>query len=129
MGNFKIREFRRAKDIRQGDFATILGLSQSNLSRVETNGIDLTEKQLDMLRQEYGRETVDAYITDSAEQIKVGEIPPFKGGNLALLDLLSVVKKQNETICQQIDMQNQIQIQLTAISTSLVTLLEKLSIK
>ena len=39
MGNFKIREFRKAMNLYQDELAEILGLTQSNLSRYETNGV------------------------------------------------------------------------------------------
>ena len=127
MGNFKIREFRKAKGLFQDKMAELLGLTQSNLSRYETNGIDLSDEQLDKLRSVYGKEDVDSFLTDSAEQVREKAIPEIQSDNLTVLDLVTIIKKQNETICMQVDVQNQFSKQLTSMNERLLTLLEKFS--
>lgn len=127
MGNFKIREFRKAKGLFQDKMAELLGLTQSNLSRYETNGIDLSDEQLDKLRSVYGKEDVDGFLTDSAEQVREKAIPEIQSDNLTVLDLVTIIKKQNETICMQVDVQNQFSKQLTSMNERLLTLLEKVS--
>ncbi len=127
MGNFKIREFRKAKGIFQEEFAQTIGLTQSNLSRYETNGIDLTDSMLDKLRQRYGKEDVDAYMTDSAEQIRDKELPSSTIDGITMLDMVTIIKKQNDTICQQIEQQKEFTKQLTQMNQRLLDLLEKIN--
>ena len=127
MGNFKIREFRKAKGIYQDKMAEIVGLTQSNLSRYENNGIDLSEEQLDKLRAHFGKEEVDAYLTDSSEQIHDKSIPESQSDSIFSLDMLTVIKKQNETICKQVEAQNEFSRQLTSMNERLLALLEKVS--
>lgn len=126
MGNFKIREFRKAKGIFQEEMAAVIGLTQSNLSRYENNAIDLTDEMLNKLREKYGREDVDAYLTDSAEQIRDKDIPIDRKDELTMLDLITIVKKQNETISQQIEAQNAFARQLSSMNDRLLSLLEKI---
>ena len=127
MSNFKIREFRKAKGLYQDQMAEILGLTQSNLSRYETNGIDLTDEQLGKLRERFGKDDVEAYMTDSAEQVRDKSLPNSMKDELTVLDLVSIVKKQNDTICQQVELQNQFTRQLTSMNEKLLNLLEKVS--
>lgn len=127
MSNFKIREFRKAKGLYQDQMAEILGLTQSNLSRYETNGIDLTDEQIGKLRDRFGKDDVEAYMTDSAEQVREKSLPNSMKDDLTVLDLVSIVKKQNDTICQQVELQNQFTRQLTSMNEKLLNLLEKVS--
>lgn len=126
MANFKIREFRKAKGLYQDEFAQIVGLTQSNLSRYENNDIDLTYEMIEKLRQKFGSEEVDSFITDSAVQIREKEIPMERKDDLTILDLVTIVKKQNDTICKQIDIQNETTRQLTNMNGRLLDLLEKI---
>ena len=126
MANFKIREFRKAKGLYQDEFAQIVGLTQSNLSRYENNDIDLTYEMIEKLRQKFGSEEVDSFITDSAVQIREKEIPMERKDDLTILDLVTIVKKQNDTICKQIDIQNERTRQLTNMNGRLLDLLEKI---
>ena len=126
MGNFKIREFRKAKGIYQSEMADVLGLTQPNLSRYENNAIDLNDAQLGALREKYGEEEVNAYLTDSATQVREKEVPSSRADELAMLDLVTIVKKQNDTICQQVEAQKQFTDQLTQMNARLLDLLEKI---
>lgn len=126
MGNFKIREFRKAKGIYQEQLAKILGLTQSNLSRYETNAVDLSESMLEALRKEFGDEEVNAYLTDSATQVREKDVPIDRKDDLAMLDMVTIIKKQNETICQQVETQNEFARQLAQMNTRLLDLLEKI---
>ena len=126
MGNFKIREFRKAKGIYQEEFAKTIGLTQSNLSRYETNGIDLTDEMLNKLREKFGDDEINAYITDSTEQIREKEVSVDRRDELTILDLVTIVKKQNETINKQVETQNEFARQLAAMNGRLLDLLEKI---
>lgn len=125
MGNFKIREFRKAKGLYQDEFAAIVGLTQSNLSRYENNGIDLTNEQLQKLQERFGDE-IKSYMTDSAEQVRSKSIPLSQSEELTMLDMVTIIKKQNDTICQQVETQNEFARQLANMNTRLLNLLEKI---
>lgn len=125
MSNFKIREFRKANGIYQEEMAQVIGLTQSNLSRYENNDIDLTEPMLNALREKYGEENVNAYLTDNPTQIRNNSTPIERKDDLTILDLVTIVKKQNETITKQVETQNEFTRQLTSINSRLLDLLEK----
>lgn len=126
MGNFKTREFRKAKGIYQSEMAEILGLTQPNLSRYENNAIDLTDEMLDRLREKYSKEDVDAYLTDSMEQVRDKEVPLSRADELAFIDMVTIIKRQNETICQQVEAQKELTNQLAQINARLLDILEKM---
>ena len=126
MGNFKIKEFRKAKGLYQDEMAAIIGIAQSNLSRYETNGVELTESMLDKLREKFGREAVDAFMTDTPTQLRNNELEIDKRDELTILDLVTIIKKQNDTICQQVEAQNEFAKQLTSMNSRLLDLLEKI---
>lgn len=126
MGNFKIKEFRKAKGLFQEDLASVIGLTQSNLSRYENNAIDLSDAQFEKLYEKYGKEAVDAYKTDSTEQVRNNEVPMSESDKLSMIDLVTIIKKQNDTICQQVEAQNDFTRQLTEMNKRLLDLLEKI---
>ncbi len=127
MGNFKIREFRKANGLLQDEMASLIGLTQSNLSRYENFGVDLSDKQLGMLCEKFGEEAVKPYLTDSSEQVRDKSIPERQAENMTVLDMITVIKKQNDTICQQVELQNQFTRQLTNMNERLLNLLEKIN--
>lgn len=126
MGNFKIREFRKFMGIYQSELAEVLGLTQPNLSRYENNALDLSDSMLNKLREKYGKEEVNAYLTDSMEQVREKEIPADQADNIAIVDMVTIIKKQNETICQQVETQNEFARQLSQMNARLLDLLEKI---
>ena len=125
MGNFKIREFRKAMGLYQDELATILGLTQSNLSRYETNGVSLSEDSLNKLRERFGRDTVDTYLNEvptmAQEESDFSRIPE----DVTTSELIRIITRQNDTICRQIDRQDELNQQLMAINNRLISLLEK----
>lgn len=125
MGNFKIREFRKAKGLFQEEMAQIVGLTQSNLSRYETNDIDLTDEMIDKLRKTYGDAEVNAYLNDEklTKYLQFSE----QRENIDISGLISVIRDQNETIRKQSEVQNQTSKQLASLSERLIALLEKVS--
>ncbi len=66
---FKYKEFRRAHSLLQSQLADILGMTQSNLSRYETEGVDLTREQYGKLYEKYGKEDVAAFIVDNSQNV------------------------------------------------------------
>ena len=128
MANFNVRAFRKAKGLFQEELAKVIGVAQSNLSRIENNGVDLTDAQIEALYEAYGKENVDPFKTDSSEMVSNKEIQPCKSDELAYQDLISIIKKQNEVISQQVDTQNKNINQLNNINERLLDLLEKVSL-
>ena len=112
--------------IYQSELAEVLGLTQPNLSRYENNALDLSDSMLNKLREKYGKEEVNAYLTDSMEQVREKEIPADQADNIAIVDMVTIIKKQNETICQQVETQNEFARQLSQMNARLLDLLEKI---
>ena len=125
MSNFRARDFRKVMGIRQDELASVIGLTQSNLSRYESNDIDFSEPMLEAMREKYGKEAVDPYLTDSADQIRDKNISAEKKDDLAILDLVTIVKKQNDTICQQVESTKEFMNRLSDMNERLLNLLEK----
>ena len=123
MGNFRIKEFRRALGINQWEMAQVIGLTQSNLSRYETNDIDLTEEQVASLRKAYGKETVDKYVNEEPQKLVLNYEP---NNDHSEQTLLSVIKRQNDTIAMQSEQMSQFTQQLSKINERLLSLLEKI---
>lgn len=58
---FRLKDFRQAHGIFQSKMAEILGTTQSSISRMESEGIELTIAQYQKLYDTFGQESVDAY--------------------------------------------------------------------
>lgn len=127
MGRFRIKDFRKAQGMFQGDFAKLIGLTQSNLSRYETNNIDLTIEQMNILREKFGKEAVDEYM--DGEDYQYDELSQMQEPSMNGIDVngfINIIKSQNDTICRQVDIQNEFTKQLTAMNSRLLDLLEKI---
>ncbi len=124
---FKYKEFRRAHSLFQSQLAEIIGMTQSNISRYETEGIEPTREQYEKLYDKYGKEDVDAFVVDESLSISASN-NIMKGtgvqnnGIQADKDMLAIIKKQAETMSSHIERQD-------AINERLVALLEKMTIK
>ena len=123
MGNFRIKDFRKAKGLLQSEMAQVIGLTQSNFSRYENNNIDLTDCMLDKLREKYGEEEVNTYLTSG-----MPDVEPREGHieDMRVSDLVDIVKTQNETIRHQLDVQNEFSQRLANMASRLLDLLEKI---
>lgn len=124
---FKLKEFRLAHSLYQAQMAEILGLTQSGVSRLETEGIDLTLAQYQILYDRFGQEAVDAYKIDPRTYIEANNNSNYGSGiqNNGVnqnAELVSIIRKQNEMICEHIRTQDEL-------NKNLISLLEKLSIK
>lgn len=121
MGNFNFKGFRSAKSLKQQELADTLEMTQSNLSRFESKELDLSDKQFSMLYAAYGKDVVDEYRhehTDSA--------PYAFDGDTSIAELVAVINRQNEVICQQIEIQNRQNELITTQNSRLLDLLEKI---
>lgn len=124
---FKYKEFRRAHSLLQSQLADILGMTQSNLSRYETEGVDLTREQYGKLYEKYGKEDVDAFIVDSSQNVTAcGNMLQGTGtqnnGIQSDKDMLEIIRKLTETITHHVEKQDEI-------NSRLLTILEKMTLK
>lgn len=124
---FKYKEFRRAHSLLQSQLADILGMTQSNLSRYETEGVDLTREQYGKLYEKYGKEDVAAFIVDNSQNVtSCGNILHGTGtqnnGIQSDKDMLDIIRKLTETITHHVEKQDEI-------NSRLLTILEKMTLK
>lgn len=114
---FKLQEFRKAHGMYQAQMAEVLGLTQSGISRMETEKIDLTNVQYERLYEEFGKEDVDAYRVDMSPL----EAQLALDGDVAKEGLVEVIKKQSEVFCEHLRRQDDI-------NARLMGLLEKIAL-
>lgn len=120
---FKLKEFRSAHGLKQSELAEILDLTQSGISRIETEKIELSIVQYQKLYDKFGKEDVDSFrVEPPAVDVDalIGEAQVK--GLQQNIELLSIIKKQNDTICEHVAMQDNF-------NRTLLQLLEKLSAK
>jgi transcriptional regulator with XRE-family HTH domain len=123
---FKYKEFRRAHGLFQSQLAEIMGLSQSNISRYETEGIDPTPAQFKKLYDKFGEEDVKAFEVEpqfvNAENNVNNDSGNQNNGIQNDTDLIEIIKKQTETIAKHVERQDEI-------NACLMDLLEKMALK
>lgn len=124
---FKYKEFRRAHGLFQSQLAEIMGLSQSNISRYETEGIDPTPAQFKKLYDNFGEEDVKAFEVELPQFVNAENSVNNGSGNQnngiqSDTDLIEIIKKQTETIAKHVERQDEI-------NARLMDLLEKMALK
>lgn len=124
---FKYKEFRRAHGLFQSQLAEIMGLSQSNISRYETEGIDPTPAQFKKLYDKFGEEDVKAFEVELSQFVNAENSVNNGSGNQnngiqSDMDLIEIIKKQTETIAKHVERQDEI-------NARLMDLLEKMALK
>lgn len=124
---FKYKEFRRAHGLFQSKLAEIMGISQSNISRYESEGIDPTPIQFQKLYDKFGEEEVKAFEVDPSQIVNAENNINNGSGNQNNgiqndADLLEIIKKQTDMIVKHIEKQDDI-------NARLMSLLEKLTLK
>lgn len=120
---FKLKEFRNAHSLKQAELAEILGLTQSGISRMETEKIELSIVQYQKLYDKFGVDDVDAFraeppTVDVSVLLNEAQAKGLQQNN----ELLAIIKKQNDTLCEHVAMQDNFH-------RTLLQLLEKLSVK
>ena len=105
---FKYKEFRRAHGLFQSKLAEIMGISQSNISRYETEGIDPTPAQFQKLYDEYGEENVKAFEVEPSQLVNAENNVNSGSGNQnngiqSNADLVEIIKTQTEMIAKHIE--------------------------
>lgn len=124
---FKYKEFRRAHGLFQSKLAEIMGISQSNISRYESEGIDPTPIQFQKLYDKFGEEEVKAFEVNPSQIVKAENNINNGSGNQNNgiqndADLLEIIKKQTDMIVKHIEKQDDI-------NARLMSILEKLTLK
>lgn len=104
-----------------------MGISQSNISRYETEGIDPTPAQFQKLYDEYGEENVKAFEVEPSQLVNAENNVNCGSGNQnngiqSNADLVEIIKRQTEMIAKHIEKQDDINVRL-------MNLLEKLTLK
>lgn len=111
----------------QSQLAEIMGLSQSNISRYETEGIDPTPAQFKKLYDKFGEEDVKAFEVELPQFVNAENSVNNGSGNQnngiqSDTDLIEIIKKQTETIAKHVERQDEI-------NARLMDLLEKMALK
>lgn len=124
---FKYKEFRKAHGLFQSKLAEIMGISQSNISRYESEGIDPTPAQFKKLYDEFGEEKVKAFEIESSPFLNAENNVNNGSGNQnngiqSDADLIEIIKKQTEAITKHVERQDEI-------NSRLMDLLEKMALK
>lgn len=104
---FKLKEFRQAHSLFQAKMAEILGLTQSGISRMESDKIELTKAQYEKLYSIYGKEDVDSFRVDVGPVIADVHPKEQKRVTSSTEELLEIIKKQNEIICNHMKAQDE----------------------
>ena len=114
---FRLKDFRQAHGIFQSRMAEILGTTQSSISRMESENIELTIDQYQKLYDAFGQDNVDTYRVEGDSILVAG------GANAQLnSDLVEIIKKQNEMVCENMK-------KISDLNERLMSLLEKLALK
>lgn len=124
---FKYKEFRKTHGLFQSKLAEIMGISQSNISRYESEGIDPTPAQFQKLYDEYGEEEVKAFEIEPSPFVNAENNVNNGSGNQNNgiqndADLIEIIKKQTEAITKHVERQDEI-------NSRLMDLLEKMAMK
>lgn len=119
---FKLKEFRNAHGLFQSQMAEILGTTQSSLSRMETEKIELTIAQYQKLYDKFGIEEVDAYKIETLSAYDIASPSKEIDSSLYMNELLNIIKRQNEIIVQHSKKQDEL-------NEKLLTLLERFTTK
>ena len=104
-----------------------MGISQSNISRYESEGIDPTPAQFKKLYDEFGEEEVKAFEIESSPFLNAENNVNNGSGNQnngiqSDADLIEIIKKQTEAITKHVERQDEI-------NARLMDLLEKMALK
>ncbi len=119
---FKLKEFRQSHSLFQAKMAEILGLTQSGISRMESDKIELTKAQYEKLYSIYGKEDVDAFRIEVGPTVVDAQYKEPKHSTTSAEELLEIIKKQNEIICNHMKAQDEY-------NKRLLDLLEKMTLK
>ncbi len=129
---FRLKDFRETQKKFQSDMATILGVNQSNVSRMELKGVSsISYPQYKALCETFGKEAVDEFIVKENEQAVVVANNKNEGSgtqdnsvNVGNADAMTIIHTQAKALSDAIKKQSE---QADRMMTLLEKLTEKLS--
>jgi len=74
---FRLRDFRKEKGLTQGKIADLFGCGQTNITAIEKEGKNLTNEQIDILNNAYGKDYIAQFIEPDIEQSNSNDLIPF----------------------------------------------------
>lgn len=122
---FKYKEFRRAHSLFQSQLAEIMGVTQSNVSRYETESIEPTMEQYKKLCEKFGKEDVDAFMVEGANVVASNNVNGSGVQNNGVLvdgGLIEIVKSLTDTLSEHVKKQD-------VMAEQMMALLQKLALK
>lgn len=99
--HFRLRDFREANGILQSEISDVLGINQSNISRLEAKDKPLTSSQYRKLAEKYGDTIVSAYVGEETLKKVLGKPQTNRTRNRAQSakdDALAIIKAQQDEI-------------------------------
>jgi transcriptional regulator with XRE-family HTH domain len=116
--NVRLKDFREANKLQQGDLVEVLGISQSAISRMEALGRDLSPMQIERLCAKYGEEEVKKFASTPAPAV----VNPFKQEYTlpeALTMLSETCKAQARTMEAQAEIINRMREKIDELTEAL----------
>lgn len=101
--HFRLRDFREANGILQSEISEVLGINQSNISRLEAKDRSLTSLQYKKLAEKYGETIVSAYVGEETLKNVLGNPRTNrtrKRAPSAKDDALAIIKAQQDEIAR-----------------------------
>lgn len=121
-----IKNLRKDHGVLQSDLAQILGLTQSSISRIESEGLELTKRQFDLLCDRYGADEVSQYIVkDSPINITIPKEKDIKD----LSGIIKLLGEQHDSLCEIVQNQQEWINKYATLNERLLTVIEKITMK
>jgi len=129
---FRLKDFREAQKKFQSDMAAVLGINQSNVSRMELKGVCIISyQQYKALCDNFGKEAVEKFVVRDNEQAVVVANNKNEGNgtqdnsvNISDADAMAVIHTQAKALSDALRKQSE---QADRMMTLLEKLTEKLS--
>ena len=127
-----LKKFRKEHEMKQDAIVKVLGVTQSTVSRIETEGLELTNNQYNRLISHYG-EVIKQYVITS--ETTCSSIPndsvknPSKGAEqLPLYNLLTIIQNQQELLNKCVEMQHEYIAKYATQNDRLLSILEQIKV-
>lgn len=128
------KKFRKEQGLFQGDIAKDLGCTQSSVSRIENEGLELTRKQYESLVSHYGEKVIKQYVitSDTTSSNILGDnvnYQPKGAEQLPLHNLLTIIQNQQELLNKCVEMQHEYIAKYATQNERLLSILEQIKFK
>ncbi|MGM9687162.1 MAG: helix-turn-helix domain-containing protein [Bacteroidaceae bacterium] len=102
MIHVNLKELRLAHKLQQSDISSVMGCTQSFVSRMERLGYDLDDQQYRKLADHFGEDEVRRYVCENKEQLerkhRVYRDLGGRGGDLSIYSLAKTIRNQQDEI-------------------------------